>query len=62
MAPDVSVGDASHVGSQRLHSVTGVASNRSLDSSLFGRLAELAEYIDSDTVHETVDRCPSKVQ
>nr|WP_143415331.1 hypothetical protein [Halorubrum sp. SD612] len=33
-----------------------------LGLSLFGRLAELAEYIDSDTVHETVDRCPSKVQ
>jgi hypothetical protein len=30
--------------------------------ALFGRLAELAEYIDSDTVHETVDRCPTKIQ
>jgi hypothetical protein len=33
-----------------------------LATSLFGRLAELAEYVDGDTIHETVDRCPSKVQ
>jgi len=31
-------------------------------STLFGRLAELAEYVDGDAIHETVDRCPSKVQ
>ncbi|GAB7011052.1 hypothetical protein JCM31271_29950 [Halorubrum trueperi] len=30
--------------------------------TLFGRLAELAEYIDSDAIHETVDRCPTKIQ
>ena len=34
----------------------------SLAGTLFGRLAELAEYVDADTVHETVDRCPSKVE
>ena len=33
-----------------------------LRRTLFGRLAELAEYVDGDTVHETVDRCPSKVE
>ena len=30
--------------------------------TLFGRLAELAEYIDGDAIDESVDRCPSKVQ
>jgi hypothetical protein len=30
--------------------------------TLFGRLAELAEYIDGDAIDEPVDRCPSKVQ
>jgi len=34
----------------------------SLETTLFGRLAELAEYIDGDAIYETVDRCPSKVQ
>nr|WP_299267610.1 hypothetical protein [Halorientalis sp.] len=33
-----------------------------VDDTLFGRLAELAEYIDSDAIHETVDRCPTKIQ
>jgi len=33
-----------------------------LPESLFGRLAELAEYVDGDAIDETVDRCPSKVQ
>jgi hypothetical protein len=30
--------------------------------SLFGKLAELAEYVDGDAIYETVDRCPRKVQ
>ena len=33
-----------------------------LRTSLFGRLAELAKYIDGDAIDESVDRCPSKVQ
>ena len=32
------------------------------EGTLFGRLAELAEYIDGDAIDEPVDRCPSKVQ
>jgi len=31
-------------------------------NTLFGRLAELAEYIDGDAIDEAVDRCPSTVQ
>ena len=31
-------------------------------TALFGRLAELAEYVDSDAIDEAVNRCPSKVQ
>ena len=34
----------------------------SLEWTLFGRLAELAKYIDGDAIDESVDRCPSKVQ
>ena len=33
-----------------------------LDVTLFGRLAELAEYIDGNRIDETVDRCPSTVE
>jgi len=43
--------------SDRFESVVSV-----LVKTLFGRLAELAEYIDGDAIDEPVDRCPSKVQ
>ena len=44
------------------HLLNFVVNSLDEELALFGRLAELAEYIDSDTVHETVDRCPRKVQ
>jgi len=43
--------------------ITGGAQPIPVDAvTLFGRLAELAEYIDGDAIDEAVDRCPSTVQ
>jgi hypothetical protein len=45
-----------------LYVIAGQQEPHGLAVTLFGRLAELAEYVDGDAIHETVDRCPSKIQ
>jgi len=47
---------------QQLQTVANLLETPALAGSLFGRLAELAGYVDGDAIGKPVDRCPSKVQ